>query len=83
MATYQYRIITTQPAPSTIETIQHNGADMLPWTHDTATTWAHVEGYRLETGTRIAIDRRRGPLAVYQPHRRYLVTDTGVRRTDR
>ncbi len=75
-----YRIITTPPG-SSAETIVH-APPLAPWTHDSATAWAHQEGRHLPDGSRIAIDRRRGS-APYQPHRRYEVNEGIARRTDR
>ncbi len=77
MATYTYMVVSTDSTGETIHTRQS-----APWTHDSATRWAHVEGRNLPEGTTIAIDRRRGQ-GLYQAHRRYVVRDGVTRRTDR
>lgn len=76
-----YRVITTAPG-TTIETIRCLPHNVL-WNHANATNWAHTVGNGLPAGTRIQIDRRQGG-AMYQSHRRYTVSDSGItRRTDR
>lgn len=61
-----------------------------PWTHDSAITWARVEGAKLPAGTRIVVWRwLDGPNRLPRQgggaqHRAYVVGDDGiVRRTDR
>lgn len=87
----EYRVLTSAPGQEEAALTDYGASARTEvpcpggkWTADSASLWAHVEGAKLASGTWIAVQRRTGPRAGWQPHRAYLVeTDGIVRRTER
>lgn len=79
MASYQYRVIVTEPGKRERIVTCPSGE----WTSALASTYAHVDGYSMPAGTRIQVDRRRSPVALYQTHRWYEVEAGGAVRMNR